>query len=358
MLAFPSVVAFKQTILQYIRKMTGNKAQVLIEDDFIVCYADDPVSLALKLENTFGIQKIALARKVAAEFAKVTEAIADAGSKMVLPGEKFFITVEIGNSGKNHNFRSRDIEFAATGTLTAKFAGISSRPAKNEREANRIITTFIGRKFAYVCLQISKGPGGLPIDLFGSMLCGLYNSLSFLSCLTTAKIGFLPEIILLYSNETELIENAKLVQVLAEKAGLKKQVLKVAPIRIKDIDSNTPLFLLLKDAISFKILINQPNYRIAVPLSPATHPLWFIESIMLEASSRGKIAYLPLMFAEEKYINQEALQRNQKFTILTKSKLQQYDKLIDDCAKWALRNMKELRMNIGPNYLHQILDSI
>jgi hypothetical protein len=376
-LAFPSsTFAFQQRLLQVIRKMTSNKSEILVEDGFIVCSTNEPVELALKLENTFGIQKVALARKVATEFAKLIEAITDIGSKVVLPGEKFFIKVKSGNdknsnSSNIHSYRSRDIEFAATGELTAKLAEIGSRPVKSEQKADRVISTFVGKKSAYVCLQIRNGPGGLPSGSLDNILCALHDFLSFLSCLRAAKAGFQPETILLYSGETELMQNAKLMQTLAEKAGFKEQILKVAPININGVDgnndsnNNTAIFSLLKDAISAKVLFNQPNLRIALPFSPATHPFWFIESIMQEATSAEKIPYMPLMFAEENnhhnYVNElTTSERNNQelFDTLTKGKFQQYHKIVDDSARTSLKSMKELRIHVGPNYLHQILDSI
>jgi len=342
-LAFPSAFVPSPTLVRAIKAIDA-KTKIAFEQGFLACEANSPVELASRL-GIFGIDKVAIARKVKNEFEELSDAIAKVGLKIVLPGEKFFVKV---NGGAN-DYVGRDVEFASSGKLTAKLAEIGTRPAKSEQDADRVIQAFAGKKFAYVCIKVSEGPGGLPLGSLGSALCSLHNPLSSLSCYATAKAGFTPEIVLLYSDEDELRANAKLAETLAKKTGMKEQAIKVAPMDIPSI-KNAPVEL-LKEAIAAKVLIGQPGDRVVLPLNPAIHPLWFIEATARKATVAGKTPYMPLMFTD---IPEDYATKMQ--TAISKSKFKKYDNAIDASAKLSIKKMKKLK--VGPNYIHDILDSV
>jgi hypothetical protein len=342
-LAFPSAFANK-ALVRAIRA-TGAKAKIAFEQGFLVCETDDPIELASRLEGVFGIDKVAIARRVKNEFEELSNTIAEVGLKVVLPGEKFFVKVK---AGRTNDYVGRDVEFASSGKLTARLAEIGASPAKSEQEADRMILAFAGRKSAYVCMQVSKGPGGLPFGSLSRALCGLYSPLSFLSCHAAAKAGFVPEIVMFYLDEGELQANAKLAETLAKRTGTKKQVIRVAPI---DIPSARDIPIdLVKEAIAAKVLIGQLGDRVVLPFTPAIHPLWFIEAIVGEAMAAGKMPYMPLMFTD---IPDYAAKMQ---AAITKNTFQKYNNMIDTAAKLSIKKMKKLK--VGPNYLHDILDSI
>ena len=353
MLVFPSAFASPQALARSLNKMRGIKVKISLEEDcFLVCSTQDPVKLASMLEDTFGIDTIAIARKIIAQFPKVTKEIADVGSRIVMPGEKFFVNVKSDRS----DYVSRDIEFASTGMLTENLAKKGSYPAKNEQDADRTILAFIGKKFAYICLQVNKGLGGLPLGSLGKIVCSLYDPLSFLSCYMAMKAGFRPEITLLYVDRGQLVENAKLVQILVEKTGYKDHLLKIAPIHLSGDNAKAAF---LKHAIAAKIVINQPSNRVSFPFIPEIHPLWFIESFLQEAILADKIPYMPLMFLQEKHAYEQVLKAKQEeLAIMTLDKYPRYRAKINNSAKLSIKNMKKLQLHVGPNYLHNILDRI
>ncbi len=343
-LAFPSAFAPSPALVRAIKAIDA-KTKIAFEQGFLVCEADSPVELASRL-GIFGIDKVAIARRVKNEFEELSNAIAEVGLKIVLPGEKFFVKVKAGGT---NDYVSRDIEFASSGKLTAKLAEIGARPAKNEQEADRVILAFVGKKFAYVCVQVSEGPCGLPLGSLGRALCSLHNPLSSLSCYAAVKAGFVPEIVLLYSDEDELRANAKLAEILAKRTAMKEQVIGVAPMNIPSM-KDIPVEL-IKEAIAAKVLIGQPGDRVVLPLSPGIHPLWFIEAIAGKAMATGKTPYMPLMFTD---IPKDYATKMQ--TAISKSKFQKYNSMIDAAAKLSIKKMKKLK--VGPNYLHDILDSV
>jgi hypothetical protein len=344
-LAFPSAFA-NQALVQAIRA-TGARPKITFEQGFLVCEADDFVELASRLEGIFGIGQVAIARKVKNEFEELSNAIAEVGLKVVLPGEKFFVKVK---AGKANDYVGRDVEFASSGKLTARLAGIGASPAKSEQEADRVVMAFAGRKFAYVCMQLRNGPGGLPPGSLGRALCSLHSSLSSLSCHATAKAGFVPEIVLLYPDEDELQANARLAEILAKRTGMKECVIRMAPMDIPSI-KDVAITELVKEAIAAKVLVGLPGSRVALPFTPTTHPLWFIEAIAGEAMAAGKTPYMPLMFTD---IPEDYALKMQP--AISKSKLQKYSSAIDVAAKLSIKRMKKLK--VGPNYLNDILDSV
>jgi len=344
-LAFPSAFAPRRALVQAIRGAAGARLKIAFEDEFVVCETGDPVDLALKLESVFGIDRIAIAKRVRNKLEELSDAIGEIGSKTVLPGENFFVKVKA--DGK-HDYAGRDVEFSSSSRLVAKLAEIGAHPAKSEQEANRVILAFAGRKFAYVCIKVSKGPGGLPYGSLGRALCSLHNPLSFLSCSMAVKAGFVPEVILLYSDEDELQANAKLAETLAKKIG-NDNAIRIAPISIPRAKGKVAG--LVKEAVAAEILIRQPNDRIVLPFTAAVHPLWFIEAIAGKAVAAGNTPYLPAMFAD--IPDAYAVQQD---STITKSEFQKYDSMIDAAARLSVKKMKKLK--VGPNYLHDILDSV
>jgi len=117
-------------------------------------------------------------------------------------------------------------------------------------------------------------------------------------------------------------------------------------------------------------LSSQYNIKnIALPLSTAIFPAWFISDIVRDVA---KVAtpWLPLMFmSDELYTNAKTLGLKEAHlneidstsrTSFDSDKYAQLMKTIDleDVIGNALKSMKTIDLEVGPNYLHDILDSI
>lgn len=340
-LAFPSAFASGNVLVKAIR-VAGGRLAITFEQGFLVCETGRPVELASRLEHVFGIDQVAIAKKVKSEFKELSSAIVEVGSKVILPGEKFFVKVKADGT----DYAGRDIEFASSGMLTAKLAETGARPAKNEQESDRLVVAFVGSKSAYVCVQVRNGPGGLPFGSLGKALCSSHSPISLLSCTLAAKAGFVPEIVLLYSDEDELRANAKLAEILVTKIGLKEHTIKIAPIDISGTDAMAEL---AKEAIAAEILIRQQGDRVILPFTPTIHPLWFIEAIAAKAIAAGKAPYMPLMFVD--------VPGSTKMQV-AKKEFQKYRNTIDAATESSIKKMKRMKLKVGPNYLNDILDSI
>ena len=84
------------------------------------------------------------------KFSDVTGAIVEAGSRTILPAEKFYVKVI---QTAKADYVERDVEFASSGALVERLVEISALPARNEHEAGRVVVAVIGKKSAHVCVK-------------------------------------------------------------------------------------------------------------------------------------------------------------------------------------------------------------
>jgi adenylyl- and sulfurtransferase ThiI len=189
-IAFPAAFTDERALAHAIQRVATGTMGVRLEYNCIICEeARDVVELASQLSTMLGVGSVAIANKVSSNFSDLTAAIVEVGSKVIDPGERFYVKVVIQPVAKCE-YVSRDIEFAASSTLAGRLASIRALPAKTEKDASRLILTVIGKKSAYVCIQLMNAPGGLIAGSQGRVLSSIHDSLSFLSCLTAAKAGF------------------------------------------------------------------------------------------------------------------------------------------------------------------------
>jgi hypothetical protein len=147
-LVFPSDPSKRQALARAIKK--SGKIQVAFEGTCLVCKTGDPSRTASGLADLSGIGSVAVAKSVSSRFYDVVNAIVQAGSKAILPGERFYVQVI---QTAEADYVDRDIEFASAGVLVGKLAKITAIPAKSEHEADRVILAVVGKRSAYVCFK-------------------------------------------------------------------------------------------------------------------------------------------------------------------------------------------------------------
>ncbi|MDP9015255.1 MAG: hypothetical protein M3M87_00635 [Thermoproteota archaeon] len=357
-IVFPSLFTDEQALAKAIQKLNRGIKDIDIEGDYILCEANNAVDLASELSKMFGVERVAIAKKVSSNFSNLSASIVEAGSRIIIPGDRFYVKVIIPPPA-NLSYRSRDIEFACSGTLAARLASTDALPAKSEADASRVILTVVGRKSAYICVKIMRGPGGLIAGSKGIAMGSIHDCLSFISCLMTAKAGFdCTSIVLPYADDSDLEINAKLAELFAIRSGIKKQTIYATPVKLpaKDFPSS-----LLKDKIISKILIQCQNKIITLPLTTAAHPAWFIESVIQDAVFAGKIPIAPMICLSSEigyYAKEVGIDLQISAPNIAKGKLLRYSKEIESEARSAIKHMKKLELKVGPNYLHDIMDSV
>jgi hypothetical protein len=360
-IAFPSAFANTHGLAKAIKRAIPALRSVIIEDSCLVCESTDAVEHASRMTKLFGIERVAIAKKVSSRFSDLCAEIAKVGSKIVMPGHSFYIRTIIQQSAR-HDYVSRDVEFAASGMLTARLAAIKAHPAKSEKDAQDFILVVVGQKWAYVCIQMSNAPGGIVAGSQGSVLASIHGPLSLLSCLNAAKGGFELVILLPYFDEEDLKRNTALAQVFVTKTGTRKQKILATPINVREKGT---IALFLREMIISEILNSHSNYnRIVLPLNIAVHPLWMIDLVIREAVSAKKTPFAPLLFMSEELISYAQVVGIQEQEILSETIqakedfFRKYSRIIESEAKVAIKRTKRLDLEVGPNYLHDVIDSI
>jgi hypothetical protein len=357
-IVFPSGFTDKHALAKAMQKLYKGIENIDIEGNSILCEADDVVDLASVLSKMFGVERVAIAKKVSCNFSELSASIVEAGSRIIIPGDRFYVKVIIPRPA-NLSYRSRDLEFACSGTLAAKLAPMDALPAKTEADASRVILTVVGKKSAYICVNIVRGPGGLIAGSRGTAMGSIHDCLSFISCLMTAKAGFdCTRIVLPYADDSDLETNAKLAELFAIRTGRKKQTIYTTPVKVpaKGYPSS-----LLKEKIISKILIQCQNKIITFPLTTAAHPVWFIESIIQDAVFAGKVPILPMISLSSElgyYAKEVGIDLRISAPSIAEGNLLKYSNAIESEARSAIKHMKKLELKVGPNYLHDIMDSV
>ena len=378
---------------------------IVLEKECVIFELDDVVGGAAITAEMFGIDKVAIAKNVStAHFEEILAQVVNIGKLKILPKEKFFVKVQISDNAKV-DYKPRDLEFASTGELTAAlqsslsqsvlssprqsstFSSSSSssasslssaaRPAKNELDADRLIEVFIGKKSAYVCIEIDAGLGGLPFACQEEkVLCSIHNALSAISCMAVLKCGFFPEIIILYTDDDDLRQNLKTFGLIVNRLNTKNYSIRLARVeglqkQQQQRQSNHKT--ILKEIVAARVLTRMRGKGVVVPLSTAIHPLWLIELTFKKILSSNKIPWMPLLLPTQGIydIAKELGMEEHKLRLMsdqscmidglltfTKQDYAKYRKSIDTMTESALKNMNTISFEIGPNYLHDILDSV
>ena len=184
---------------QQFSKIRKNESVIIIE-------VTDPVLASSRVNLLFGIEQIAIAKEVDTNFDLVLSTITNTAMSLLLKGERFYVKVD----GKTKKFLAKDLEIAATVSLTDKSAIIEAKPG-SETNHDRLVYAYLTDSFAYVCIFVDKGLGGLPYNSQKEkILCCIHDELSAISCLQTIKMGFEVNILVCYRNESDLLKLVKI----------------------------------------------------------------------------------------------------------------------------------------------------
>ena len=413
---------------------------IISENEVLVFEMDNVVEGAAIATKRFGVEKVALARKLPnANFEQISSEIASVGKLKVLPQEKFFVKVQISKDA-NVNYEPIDLEFASTGDLISALMSRSTQfrsntgvknnkiwyplPARNEIEADRTLEVYVGKRASYVCIETDKGLGGLPFGCQKEKVsCAFYDALSAISCVSMLKSGFLPEIVVLYTDDESLRQNLKMLGFVISKVNTIKYSIRLAKLNLPTagMQSNSESIGetkrtrkrqrqrerekeigirrgrgsreskrekagleqlqkmgyhegILKRLAATRILSQMNEKNIVLPFSTAVHSLWLIESVFNQIIAQNRIPWMPLLLpiqgfheiAEELGMNEfkplvsssEIINEAESGSTFTGLDHRRYSGIIDKVAEQAIKDMKFVSFEIGPNYLHNILDSI
>jgi adenylyl- and sulfurtransferase ThiI len=341
--------------------------RVTYEKGCIVFEVNNLVDAMSSISEIYGIDRVAIAKKVKNEFQDLVKNIVRIGKKLVVPHNSFFVKI-LEDDNAIIDFKSRDVQFVASGDLLADTAknNFHIKIARDENLADHLLMCYIGKNASYVFIQSEIGLGGLP---YNSQHCNalstIHNPTSAASCLASLKCGLVPEICLLYHDTRDLKDNAKLLGLVANRVNQKRMKIMVGHIEFGDVGISSRNAL-LSEAVAICLLAHLPGRNIVLPLNIFIHSFSFVEQTLERMRKVNKLILSPLLFLDKANII-NTLEVAGMTNMVSKSK-SRYTASKQECRKCYERadklsrkifdNLKTISFEIGPNYVHDIIDTV
>jgi hypothetical protein len=360
LLVFPSafsvnkISSLQSNVKEALEANGINCKNIFVEDSLVIADVDDAISAASVAKDLFGVEKVAVANRTGNKFNELVSALVDTGKKIIHRGDTFSVKVIT----KGTQYVGRDVEFATTASLMGELSGIDAKVV-NEN-GSKLLYAYASRDTAYVCMFIDKGVGGLPTcSQNETVLCSVYDDLSALSCLLIIKNGFIPRIVLLKGEDNVRVA-ARNLDVIARKLGKKRLKIEMATVDIPSSDLRSLLMEKLSAIILAKLAAQYKIGFVALPLT-ASHPPRFV-SELVQVVAKTAAPMLPLMFMDDLGSAAHVLGLDGLIDSSVTNFDQLYAKLktvdINDIAVRAIESARSIDLEVGPNYLHDVIDSV
>lgn len=327
------------------------------DGDVILVDANDPVFASSAINLLFGIQKIAIARQIKNEFQNIVSEITSVGGNLLLKGEKFLVRVE----GTTKGFFPKDIEIAATSSIIEKKSNMGARPGTDEN-FDKLLYTYLTKNYAYVCIFSDNGQGGIPSQNKNTICC-VYDEISAISCFETIKQGYDSKIIICYRQKTELMNLVKIINQLIPRLVKQEIQLEFFQLKINQIGIKNYL-IFVNSILEIMLLEGKSNNlsHVSLALSPLIFSTKFIDYSIKHVSQNGMIPIIPLsgvdskLFEEAKEIGLEKqIPKLEKLFMINSDEVPKFSSKDVD---FAIKTKKRVTVKIGPNNVHDILDSL
>jgi len=325
------------------------------DSDIILVDANDPVFASSAINLLFGIEKIAIARHIKNNFQDVVSEITSVGGNLLLKGEKFLVRVE----GTSKGFLTKDVEIAATSNIIEKKSNLGAHPG-TEENYDKLLYTYLTKNNAYICIFSDKGKGGIPYQSQNQKtICAVYDEISAVSCFETIKQGYDTKIIVCYRQKSELMNLVKIInqiipRLVQDKIELEFFQLKIKPNGIKN-------YLIYVNSI-LEIMLKHSNSHVSLALSPLVFSTNFIDNSLKQVFEKKKIPIIPLAGVDDNLFNDAkeiGLERNikklEKIVTISSNEIPVFSKKE---VESALKTKKKISVQVGPNNVHDILDSL
>lgn len=365
---FPSVFAQNKinaliSNIKKILKIQNQQFQKIRKDNsIIIVEANDPVFASSTINLLFGIEKIAIAKQVKNDFEVLVSAITKIGSNLLLKGDIFYVKVE----GQSKGYLPKDVELAATSSLIEKTTKLGVKPGTEDKH-DKLLYTYLTKLNGYICIFIDSGNSGIPNNFQNEkIICCIYDELSAVSCLETMKEGFEVEIIVCYKKESDLLKFVKILNSLIPR--MLKSKIELEFMRVEISDTNSQNYLSLIETVTevmLSIADSKKVKRISLAISPSIFPQIFIDRITKKVYQKNIIPHISLSGFDENILNcakeiglKKYLTRIEKLGKMKFNLIVMDKKNIANLAKKALKTKRVVAVTIGPNNVHDILDSL
>lgn len=325
------------------------------DGDIILVDANDPVFASSAINLLFGIEKIAIARQIKNDFANIVSEITSIGGNLLLKGEKFLVKVE----GVSKGFVTKDVEIASTSNIIEKKVKLGAHPGTDE-DFNKLLYTYLTQKNAYICIFLDNGKGGIPYQSQNQKtICAIYDEISAVSCYETIKQGYDTKIIVCYRQKSEIMNLVKMINQIIPR--LVQENIEIEFLQIKISPNGIKNYLIYVNSI-LEILLRYSNNRVSLALSSLIYSLDFIDNSLKLVFGKKKIPILPLtgidmnLFNEAKEIGLERnIKKIEKIITTTTNEIPVF---LKKEVESALKTKKIITIQVGPNNVHDILDSL
>jgi hypothetical protein len=329
------------------------------DGDIILVDANDPVFASSAINLLFGIEKIAIARQVKNDFQKVVSEITTIGGNLLLKGERFLVRVE----GTTKGFFTKDIEIASTSNIIEKKVNMGARPGTDEN-FDKLLYTYLTKNNAYVCIFSDKGHGGIPYQSQNrNAICCVYDEISAISCFETIKQGYDTKIIICYRQKSELMSLIKTINQIIPRLVKQEILLEFFHLKINQAGIKNYLIFVnsILEIMIYEAKSNKINH-ISHALSPLMFSAEFIDYSMKKVFQKDLLPIIPLsgvdtkLFEEAKEIGLEKqIPKLEKLFMINSNEIPNFSSKDID---FALKTKKRVTVKVGPNNVHDILDSL
>jgi len=362
---FPTIFSKKNipNLISNIKKILNLRNQEFTsierDGDVILVNSVDPVFSSSAINLIFGIEKVVIARKVKNDFKTIVSEISSTGGNLLLKGEKFLVKVE----GISKGFFPKDIEIAATSSIIEKKSNLGAIPG-TENDYDKLLYTYLTKKNAYICIFMDKGLGGISNNSNKqNTICCVYDELSAISCYETIKQGYNTKIIICYQKKSELLNLVKTINHIIPK--LLNEKVSLDFFRINDHLTGAKNYLNFFDSI-LDILIHESKFEkldyISIALSPLIFPQKTIDFFMKKISQHKKIPIMPIFGLDGKLFEDAkelGLEKNfKKIQKIISFDFSKSPKVATKKTESNLKPKKTVNVVVGPNNIHDILDSL
>ena len=341
--------------IKHILKIKNQQFRSVKRDgDVILIDANDPVFASSAINLLFGIEKIAIVRKKNNNFKEMVSEITSVGGNLLLKGEKFLVKVE----GTSKGFLTKDVEIAATSNIIEKRSNLGAHPG-TEEDYDKLLYTYITKNNAYICIFSDKGKGGIPYQSQKQKaICAVYDEISAVSCYETIKQGYDTKIIVCYRQKSELMNLVRVINQIIPRLDQDKIELEFYQIKLNP--NGVKNYLVYVNSV-LEILLKHSNTHVSLALSPLVFSTDFIDKSVKQVFGKKKIPIIPLagvdtnLFDEAKEIGLErSIKKLEKLVIISSTEIPEFSKKEVDNA---LKTRKKILIQVGPNNVHDILDS-
>ena len=361
---FPSLFAENKisllmaNIKKILKIKNQNYSKISRDGNLILIDANDPVFASTTINLLFGIKQVIIAKKIKNDFKTVVDEITKIGSNLLLKGEKFYVSVQ----GLPKGYVAKDVELSATSSLIEKNKNIDARPGTEEKHDN-LLFTYITKSNAYVSIFNDRGLGGTVNNSQNQkVVCGVIDEFSALCCLETIKQGFEVKVVGFHQRQSELIHLAKILQKILPRT-LQERV-EIEFYTIADLENNLASKNLLFAEILSKIAIRDKISHVVLSVSPLVFPSAFIKKLKLKIFEYGLIPLVPLSgVGLEIFENAKEIGLGEHAVKIEKIlRVKINEKRVKILSSKAINNIvkskKAVSVKLGPNMLHEILDTL